>query len=102
MRPPPAAGWLIGSSRTWKERMTAAFSRQLAEIQSLDEQLRRLEAMADRQYVSLMLYLPDVPPEDAEGRAADAKQRYQAWRRAVDKLVDAANSARSAAVPVPW
>jgi predicted HicB family RNase H-like nuclease len=73
-----------------EERMLGAFSRQLDEIRLLGEQHRRLEAMADRQYVSLMLYLPEVAQEDAEERSANANRRYHAWRRAVEKLLDSA------------
>ena len=70
-----------------EERMMGGLSRQLDEIQALGERLRRLEAMADRQYVSLMLYLPDVGESEAESRSASATRRYQAWRRAVDKIL---------------
>ncbi|MCP5057570.1 MAG: hypothetical protein GY937_12715 [bacterium] len=72
----------------FEERMLGAFSRQLDEIRILAEQNRRLEAMADRQYVSLMFYLPDVAQEDAEERSANVNRRHQAWRRAIDKLLD--------------
>lgn len=76
------------------ERIMGAFSRQLDEIQALSEQLRRLEAMADRQYVSLMLYLPDVAEAEAEARSTSANRRYQAWRRAVDKMLGPLNRRR--------
>lgn len=69
-----------------EERMAGGLSRQLASPAPLAERLRRLEAMADRQYVSLMLYLPDVA-EDEE-RSASVYRRYQAWRRAVEKTLD--------------
>ena len=69
-------------------RMTGGLSRQLDEIHLVAERLRRLEAMADRQYVSLMLYLPDVGEGEANERSASANRRYQAWRRAVDKVLD--------------
>ena len=77
-----------------EERMAGGLSRQLDEIRSLGERLRRLEAMTDRQYVSLMLYLPDVSEGDAEERSASANRRYQAWRRAVDKLLDSSKRRR--------
>jgi hypothetical protein len=68
--------------------MTGGLSRQLDEIHLVAERLRRLEAMADRQYVSLMLYPPDVGEGEAKERSASANRRYQAWRRAVDKVLD--------------
>jgi hypothetical protein len=71
-----------------EERMSGGLSQQLTEIQSLGDQLRKLEAITDRQYVSLMLYLPDISESGAEERSASANRRYQAWRRAVDKLFD--------------
>ena len=77
-----------------EERMTGGLSRQLDEIHSLAERLRRLEAMADRQYVSLMLYLPDVGEDEAEDRSARANRRYQAWRRAVEKTLDSSKRRR--------
>lgn len=73
--------------RHHEERMAGAFSRQLDEIRVLGEQLRRLVAMTDRQYVSLMLYLPDVGQADGEKRAASAQRRYQSWRRAVENAL---------------
>ncbi len=71
----------------FEERMAGGLNRQLEEIRSLGERLRRLEAMTDRQYVSLMLYLPDVSDGDAEERSMDANRRYQVWQRAVEKLL---------------
>ncbi len=44
--------------------------------------------MIDRQYVSLMLYLPDISERDAEKRSASATHRYRTWQQAVNKLVD--------------
>lgn len=71
----------------FEERIVGGFSRQIDEIQALREQLRRLEAMLDRQYVGLMLQLPDVGPDEEQKRSAGASRRYHAWRRAVDKLL---------------
>lgn len=71
-----------------EERMASGLSRQLDDIQSLGDRLRRLEMMIDRQYVSLMLYLPDISETDAERRSVSVRHRYQAWQRAVDKLLD--------------
>jgi len=73
-----------------EERLSGGLSRQLDEICRLGDQLRRLEAMADRQYISLMLYLPDVTSEDGEARLASANSRYETWRRAVDGLLETA------------
>jgi hypothetical protein len=84
-RKDPLAHRLIGQMEA---RMTGGLSRQLDEIHLVAERLRRLEAMADRQYVSLMLYLPDVGEGEAKERSASANRRYQAWRRAVDKVLD--------------
>ena len=84
-RKDPLARRLIGQMEA---RMTGGLSRQLDEIHLVAERLRRLEAMADRQYVSLMLYLPDVGEGEAKERSASANRRYQAWRRAVDKVLD--------------
>ena len=52
-----------------------------------------LEAMLDRQYVGLMLYLPDVADEFHDDQAKVALRRYEAWRRAVEKLLDGGNKA---------
>jgi hypothetical protein len=84
-RKDPLAHRLIGQMEA---RMTGGLSRQLDEIHLVAERLRRLEAMADRQYVSLMLYPPDVGEGEAKERSASANRRYQAWRRAVDKVLD--------------
>ena len=73
-----------------EERLSGGLSRQLDEICRLGDQLRRLEAMGDRQYISLMLYLPDVTAEDGEARLANANRRYETWRRAVDGLLETA------------
>jgi hypothetical protein len=81
----PLAHRLLGQM---EERMTGGLSRQLAEIHLLGDLLRRLEAMADRQYVSLMLYLPDLSDVELEERSASVNRRYEAWRRAVDRLLD--------------
>lgn len=70
-----------------EERLLGAFSRQLEEIQELGTQLRRVEVMVDRQQVSLMLYLPDIPKEEEQARVPAAERRYKAWRDAVDKWV---------------
>jgi Arc/MetJ family transcription regulator len=70
-----------------EERIAGAFSRQLDEIQALAKGLRRLEVMTDREYVSLMLFLPGFAEEEADERAANAKDRYQTWRQAVDKIL---------------
>lgn len=70
-----------------EERMAGAFSRQLDEIRSLRERLRRLEAMNDRQYVSLMRHLPDISIGDGSDRTASARM-FESWQRAVAKLVD--------------
>lgn len=68
-------------------RLLGAFSRQLEEIQDLGTQLRRVEMMVDRQQVSLMLYLPDIPRDEEQARVPAAERRYRAWRDAVDKWV---------------
>jgi hypothetical protein len=43
--------------------------------------------MVDRQYVGLMLQLPDVGADEEQKRSARASRRYHAWRRAVEKLL---------------
>jgi hypothetical protein len=43
--------------------------------------------MVDRQYVGLMLQLPDVGVDEEQQRSASASRRYHAWRRAVEKLL---------------
>ncbi len=71
--------------RELEERMAGGLSRQLAEIRALGDRLERIEAMVDRQYVSLMLYLPDLSDDESEARSACVNRRYEAWRRAVDR-----------------
>ena len=71
-----------------EERIAGGLSRQLAEIDLVAERIRRLEAMTDRQYVSLMLYLPDLSDDEVGERSATVNRRYEAWRRAVDKLLN--------------
>jgi len=58
-----------------EERLLGAFSRQLEEIQELGTQLRRVEMMVDRQPVSLMLSLPDIPKEEERERVPSAERR---------------------------
>jgi len=70
-----------------EERLLGAFSRQLEEIQEPGTQLRRVEMMVDRQQVSLMLYLPDIPKEEEQARVPSAERRHKAWRNVVDKWV---------------
>lgn len=86
----PAAGGRLAHRllAELEERLSGGLSRQLDEICRLSDQIRRLEAMTDRQYISLMLYLPDVTPEDGEARLASANRRYETWRRAVDGLLE--------------
>jgi hypothetical protein len=71
----------------FEERIVGGFNRQIDEIERLRDQLRRLEAMVDRQYVGLMLHLPDADADEEQKRSASASRRYHAWRRAVDKLL---------------
>ena len=74
-------------------RLAADLDRHLAEVGALGDAVRRLEAMLDRQYVGLMLYLPDVADELHDDQAKVALRRYEAWRRAVEKLLDGGNKA---------
>ena len=74
-------------------RLAADLDRHLAEVGALGDAVRRLEAMLDRQYVGLMLYLPDVAEELHDAQAKAAHRRYEAWRRAVEKLLDGDNKA---------
>jgi hypothetical protein len=74
-------------------RLAADLDRHLAEVAALGDAVRRLEAMLDRQYVGLMLYLPDVADELHDDQAKAALRRYEAWRRAVEKLLDGGNKA---------
>ena len=74
-------------------RLAADLDRHLAEVGALGDAVRRLEAMLDRQYVGLMLYLPDVADELHDDQAKVALRRYEAWRRAVEKLLDGDNKA---------
>ena len=74
-------------------RLAADLDRHLAEVTALGDVTRRLEAMLDRQYVGLMLYLPDVADELHDDQAKVALRRYEAWRRAVEKLLDGGNKA---------
>lgn len=50
-------------------RLAADLGRQLGELDALRDAVRRLEVMLDRQYVGLMLYLPEVPAESEDTRA---------------------------------
>jgi hypothetical protein len=72
-------------------RLAADLDRHLAEVAALGDAIRRLEAMLDRQYVGLMLYLPDVADELHDAHAKAALRRYEAWRRAVEQLLDGGN-----------
>ena len=74
-------------------RLAADLDRHLAEVAALGDAVRRLEAMLDRQYVGLMLYLPDVADELHDAQAKVAHRRYEAWRRAVEKLLAGDNKA---------
>ena len=74
-------------------RLAADLDRHLVEVAALGDAVRRLEAMLDRQYVGLMLYLPDVADELHDDQAKVALRRYEAWRRAVEKLLDGGNKA---------
>lgn len=68
-------------------RLAADLGRQLDELSTLRDAIRRLEVMLDRHYVGLMLYLPDVPAESEDARARGALRRYEAWREAVAQLL---------------
>jgi len=73
--------------------MAADLDRHLAEVGAIGDAVRRLVAMLDRQYVGLMLYLPDVAEELHDAQVKAAHRRYEAWRRAVEKLLDGDNKA---------
>jgi hypothetical protein len=75
-------------------RLAADLHRHVAELATLRDSVRRLEAMLDRQYVGLMLYLPDVGDELQDARAKAALRRYEAWRRAVEQLLGGGNKGR--------
>lgn len=68
-------------------RLAADLGRQLKELDGLRAAVRRLEAMLDRHYVGLMLYLPDVPADSEDARARGALRRYEAWKQAVAQLL---------------
>ena len=68
-------------------RLAADLGRQLGELDALRDAVHRLEVMLDRQYVGLMLYLPEVPAKSEDTRARGALRRYEAWREAVEQLL---------------
>jgi len=68
-------------------RLAADLDRHLAEVGALGDAVRRLEAMLDRQYVGLMLHLPEVPDGDAKARSTSALERHRAWKCAVRELL---------------
>ena len=68
-------------------RLAADLGRQLGELDALRDAVRRLEVMLDRQYVGLMLYLPEVPAKSEDARARGALRRYEAWKEAVEQLL---------------
>ena len=68
-------------------RLAADLGRQMSELDALRAAVRRLEAMVDRHYVGLMLYLPDVPTDSEDARARGALRRYEAWKQAVAQLL---------------
>jgi hypothetical protein len=53
------------------------------ELLSIEQRLRRLEAMIDRHYAGTMVYLPSLPEQDLALRTRAASLRYEAWQRAV-------------------
>jgi hypothetical protein len=74
-------------------RLAGDLGRQLAELASLKDAVRRVEAMVDRQYVGLMLHLPDVPEQDHGARARGVRRRYEVWQQAVnERLRDGGNT----------
>jgi len=68
-------------------RLAADLGRQLEELDALRGSVRRVELMLDRQYIGLMLYLPDLPQDTEESRVRAALRRYEAWKQAVERLV---------------
>lgn len=75
-------------------RLAADLGRQLGELHALRASVRRLEVMLDRQYVGLMLYLPDVPAESEDSRARAVLRRYEAWKEAAGNRCCAAATSR--------
>jgi pyruvate/2-oxoglutarate dehydrogenase complex dihydrolipoamide acyltransferase (E2) component len=53
----------------------------------LESDVSGASVFVDRQYVGLMLQLPDVGADEEQKRSASASRRYHAWRRAVEKLL---------------
>ncbi len=68
-------------------RLATDLDRHLAEVGAFGDAVRRLEAMLDRQYVGMMLHLPEVPDEDAKARSTSALERHRAWKCAVRELL---------------
>lgn len=75
-------------------RLAADLGRQLDELGALRNAVRLLELMLDRQYLGLMLYLPDIPADDDDTRARGALRRYEAWKEAVDQLLRRSDATR--------
>lgn len=72
-------------------RIAADLGRQLEELETLRDTVRRLEAMLDRQYVGLMLYMPEVPADGEDARARGAHRRYEVWKEAVEEMLRRGN-----------
>ena len=68
-------------------RLAADLDRHLAEVGALGDAVRRLEAMLDRHYASMMLHLPEVPDGDAKAGSTSALERHRAWKCAVRELL---------------
>ncbi len=66
-----------------------ALDDQASRLARILQGLRRIESMLDRQYLGLMLHLPDVPEELRKARTASANDRHLSWRRAVEQLIRA-------------
>jgi bacterioferritin (cytochrome b1) len=70
-----------------EERIAATIERLEARISQLHDQNMVLTAMLDRAYLGMMLHLPEVPAELAEGAVASANRRHAKWIKTIEKML---------------
>jgi hypothetical protein len=70
-----------------EERIAVTIERLEERISQLYDQNLILTAMLDRLYLGVMIHLPEVPKDLADGALASANRRHMNWLKAVEKIL---------------
>lgn len=71
-----------------EERIAATIERLEERISQLHDQNTVLTAIIDRLYLGIMIHVPEVPSELADGAVASANKRHEKWLKATEKTIE--------------